>query len=117
MAWHTDLTEGGGQHGTSAGGMRIEIGYGDYTILSALDGTVTDDSGHGVTTNLTYIAGGWMICLSSSGAVQGAHITGGCISSQMVPTDHTWGIGWVDFTMDKASTADPCRESYILFGY
>jgi hypothetical protein len=66
-----------------------------------------------VATNLTYIAGGWLFCTSTSGAVSGAPITVGCCTSQMLG-DHTWGKGYVDFTMDESCEG---IEFYILFGW
>lgn len=100
------------QFQTSAKQMRIEVGCG--SLLGHLDGTHTGVESHGVATNFTYISGGWLFCTSTKGAVSGAPITVGCCTSQMVAADHTWGEGYVDFTMDESCEG---IEFYILFGW
>ena len=106
MGWDNDL-----QFQTSAKQMRIEVGCG--SLLGHLDGTHTGVESHGVATNLTYIAGGWLFCTSTGGAVNGDPITVGCVTSQMLG-DHTWGKGYLDFTMDESCEG---IDYYILFGW
>ena len=100
------------QFQTSAGRMRIEVGCG--STLGSLDGTLTGVESHGVATNLTYVVGGWLMCMSTAGAVSGSPIHSGCISSQMVPRDHTWGPSYIDFTMEESCAG---INQYILFGW
>lgn len=104
----------GYQHGASANGLRIEVGYADYTVLTEMDGTESGPASHAVPTNLEYVYGGWVFC--SSAACSACSVTTGCISSQKVG-DHTWGDGYIDFTMESDASCEGGGEAYILFGY
>lgn len=97
------------QHTAPAGRMMIEFGAGDYTQLSQLDGTATGTSSHGVVSGLTYIAGGFVVNRDASD-----DMVIGCISSQMRPTDHTWGTSFVDFTMTIATSG---KNYYMIIGW
>ena len=103
------------QHGASGKTMRVEIGHGDYTILTAMDDTESGPNSHAVATNLTYVAGGWVFCWSAANSA--CSITTGCISSQMVSHDHTWGSGYIDFTMESDASGEGGGDTYILFGW
>ena len=106
MGWDT-----ASQFQTSARTVRIEVGCG--SSLGTLDGTDTGHSSHGVATNLTFIAGGWMACMSTAGAVSSKPIYMGCVTTQMLG-DHTWGKGYLDFTMEESCEG---INQYILFGW
>lgn len=97
------------QHTAPAGGMMIEFGAGDYTQLSQEDGTDSGNKSHAVVTSLKYIAGGFMLSRDASD-----DMVIGCISSQMMTADHTWGGSFIDFTMTIASTG---IDYYMLFGW
>ena len=97
------------QHTAPAGGMIIEFGAGDYTQLSQEDGTESGTASHGVVTGLTYIAGGFMLSHDASDEIRI-----GCISSQMMTADHTWGGRFIDFTLDYASDG---TDYYMIFGW
>lgn len=97
------------QHSASAGSMRIEFGAGDYTQLSQEDGTESGTKSHAVVTGLKYIAGGFTLNYDASD-----DIVIGCISSQMMTADHTWGGSFIDFTMTLAASGP---EYYMIFGW
>jgi hypothetical protein len=97
------------QNQTSAGPMRIEFGRGDATVLSAQDGSFTGVESVGVVSNFTHIAGGWMTCSSVAALF---HM--GCMTSQTV-TEHSYGWGWVDFTMDEST--EVAESQWIIFGW
>jgi len=97
------------QHSASAGTMRIEFGAGDYTQLSQEDGTASGTSSHAVVTGLRYIAGGFVVNRDASD-----DMVIGCISSQMMTADHTWGGSFIDFTMTIATSG---INYYMIFGW
>jgi hypothetical protein len=109
MGWKPDS-----QFQTSAKTMRIEVGCGSgLDLLDGTHGSLKGES-HPVATNLTYVAGGFMMCMSTAGAVSGKPIYSGCVTSQMVPRDHTWGPGYLDFTMEESCEG---INQYVLFGW
>jgi len=97
------------QHTAPAGGMMIEFGAGDYTQLSQEDGTASGTKSHGVVTGLKWIAGGFVVNREASDSM-----VIGCMSSQMMTADHTWGGSFIDFTMEIAGTGP---DYYMIFGW
>lgn len=97
------------QHTAPAGGMIVEFGLGDYTQLSQEDGTASGNQSHAVVTGLTWIAGGFMVSRDASDEWRI-----GCMSSQMVTADHTWGGRFVDFSLDESSEG---KDFYMMFGW